>query len=559
MSKQLTLNHIAPQAKLDDWGSIPSRKDKKQVQVLDTLTHEKAQRAEVVYKTQNFPAMLNFIRSKGEGEKDFLCEQLFKIFVRPKSDFNAKTLMVSRSMSITLQLLANDLGRKPAQSSKNYRPYAQKLVSFHYHLMRAVDCKVVGYIAEDWHDIKLEELEPLPLVGVSKHLCYATLFMDYGYFNHCMKVTNFRAGTCLVHENGVFDKKFFVKFDYDKHHFHHLFKMGSTVLDVMNWIEFELRTFTQNRKQTGHHEPLPSVSIWSRKGSGQYMLAFDKDPLKRWLVTGTLDEMQRYKKCQPNSDEYTFLFQKWQEIKQERLSINHLHLKNDEMKNTPAQRDTDVTPEMMGVKFGLRGIEFGNWVKQGKGYHDRQDFINKVYDGFADLALFMSCDFKTIGLDNTLGLAMGSRGRGSAVAHYEPDNRAINLTKTRGNGSLAHEWWHALDHHLGIKLGHGKNLSEFHFQKLMKIPSFKAMSERSAKLDLMRGSDYFNTPRELSARFFECMITYLLEQKGHFNHFLVSYNRTPECVSLQTYPYLRDEERTSQDFHDFVKILLIDG
>lgn len=45
------------------------------------------------------------------------------------------------------------------------------------------------------------------------------------------------------------------------------------------------------------------------------------------------------------------------------------------------------------------------------------------------------------------GEARATRGRNATAAHY-PDYLAINLTKQQGAGSLAHEWWHALDNWL---------------------------------------------------------------------------------------------------------------
>lgn len=52
-----------------------------------------------------------------------------------------------------------------------------------------------------------------------------------------------------------------------------------------------------------------------------------------------------------------------------------------------------------------------------------------------------------------LAIAFGSRGRGKALAHYEPGRVVINLTKMKGAGSLAHEWGHAFDDYLGMKVG----------------------------------------------------------------------------------------------------------
>jgi len=54
-------------------------------------------------------------------------------------------------------------------------------------------------------------------------------------------------------------------------------------------------------------------------------------------------------------------------------------------------------------------------------------------------------------MNGRLAVAIGARGKGSAgfgkaaSAHYEPVERVINLTKMKGGGSLAHEWFHAFE------------------------------------------------------------------------------------------------------------------
>ena len=49
----------------------------------------------------------------------------------------------------------------------------------------------------------------------------------------------------------------------------------------------------------------------------------------------------------------------------------------------------------------------------------------------------------------SLGWAIGARGHGTALAHYEPGNTVVNLTRKSGVGCIAHEWGHAFDHSLG--------------------------------------------------------------------------------------------------------------
>ena len=95
--------------------------------------------------------------------------------------------------------------------------------------------------------------------------------------------------------------------------------------------------------------------------------------------------------------------------------------------------------------FGFRGVEFGEWNDQ----LERQEVLNHAYDGLRDLAEIINLPPRALSLNGELALAFGARGRGlsSAKAHYERDYGVINLTKMTGAGSLAHEWFHAMDHY----------------------------------------------------------------------------------------------------------------
>lgn len=115
-------------------------------------------------------------------------------------------------------------------------------------------------------------------------------------------------------------------------------------------------------------------------------------------------------------------------------------------RRTGDARDSDFTEV-----FGFRGVEFGNWNNQ----QERQELLNDAYDGLLDLAEVMNVPPRAISLNGELALAFGARGHGlsGARAHYELDKVVINLTKMNGAGSLAHEWFHALDHYFGRQDG----------------------------------------------------------------------------------------------------------
>lgn len=102
--------------------------------------------------------------------------------------------------------------------------------------------------------------------------------------------------------------------------------------------------------------------------------------------------------------------------------------------------------------FGFRGVQFGLWLPD----DERQEVLNKAYDALMDLALVLDFDPKDISLGGNLALSFGARGRGKALAHYEPGQKVLNLTRLKGAGSLAHEFAHALDHWSGCPEGEDK-------------------------------------------------------------------------------------------------------
>jgi 2'-5' RNA ligase len=111
------------------------------------------------------------------------------------------------------------------------------------------------------------------------------------------------------------------------------------------------------------------------------------------------------------------------------------------------KRKGDVTTKMFQEAFGFRAGEFGNWNMGSDG----QAALNHAYDALHDLADTIGVPAKALSLNGELAVAFGARGTGgvgAAAAHYGPDKVVINLTKIRGAGSLAHEWFHALDDYL---------------------------------------------------------------------------------------------------------------
>ncbi|WP_207389172.1 LPD1 domain-containing protein [Marinobacter halodurans] len=107
------------------------------------------------------------------------------------------------------------------------------------------------------------------------------------------------------------------------------------------------------------------------------------------------------------------------------------------------RHERDVTELDLLQTFGFSGIEYGESMPQ----RERTMYLNHAYDAFMDMARALDVQPQTLSMGGTLGLAFGSRGRGgrnAALAHFEPGNNVINLTRMKGAGSLAHEMGHTI-------------------------------------------------------------------------------------------------------------------
>ena len=153
--------------------------------------------------------------------------------------------------------------------------------------------------------------------------------------------------------------------------------------------------------------------------------------------------------------------------------------------------DRPVSSQDLIDTFGFRGINFGNWMKGDANVAERQLHLNHAYDSFMDLAEVLGVEPRAMSLGGTLGLAIGAQGNGGTyAAHFMPGVNEINITRTSGAGSLAHEWGHALDHLYariaGLERQESPFLSEY-IRSISSAPSRAALRDevRTAYLDLM--------------------------------------------------------------------------
>lgn len=216
---------------------------------------------------------------------------------------------------------------------------------------------------------------------------------------------------------------------------------------------------------------------------------------------------------------------------------------NETRKGEDYRNGKDVTAEEFANKFGFRGVQFGNWANQA----DRQAALNNAYDSFMDMSKIIGVSPKAMSLNGELGVAFGSRGSGAASAHYEPGEVVINLTKTRGAGSLAHEWWHALDNYFSraanVKLGYVTSDKRLPMREEMR-KAFNDLVDDVEKSDyhtrsMDRGSGYWGTRVEETARLFEEWIADEMAKRGELNNFLAGRNDSEDSYARMGYVFYK--------------------
>lgn len=328
-----------------------------------------------------------------------------------------------------------------------------------------------------------------------------------------------------------------------------------------------LEARTAERKENGSG-PSPYQIRWFREdGQTRKVYRICRQHAGRWIrvyecaarskseaIAEARDRIRNHR------DELDAWFERWRAVPAERNDRN-------EPRRPPGEAGTD-DPDEFTRRFAFRGVQFGNWVSAAR----RRTDLTDASQGLEDLAAVLGWPARALSLGDALGLAFGARGHGGpqrTKAHYEPAQRVIAISKPAGPGSLAHEWFHALDHEasrLSTRHRHGYATESWPDAERSRTAAGRlaralhdygcllrslGLLKRSAKLDQRRprSNPYWSTTRELAARAFEAWIRWRLAQMGVRNDYLVNiapasrWNAPDELGIGYPYPTL-DELRT---------------
>lgn len=219
-------------------------------------------------------------------------------------------------------------------------------------------------------------------------------------------------------------------------------------------------------------------------------------------------------------------------------------------------------------RFGFRSIAIGNWVTREEQARAAGQFMRAL----EDLMGLLGGPEQLVSLRGTLTLNYGTGGQPGVAAHYEPARRCLALAKNAGPGSLAHEWFHALDHYLADKAFSDVSTGTFasrawlddapaipHPLNRLLMACFHAVilsedGERpselftaSARVDSQYHTQYYSKPEELCARAFEAFV----QDTAPRNAFLVKGTRATREAELGLYPKPPQRGRINQAFANY--------
>lgn len=227
----------------------------------------------------------------------------------------------------------------------------------------------------------------------------------------------------------------------------------------------------------------------------------------------------------------------------------------------------NVDPTFFSACLPFRGVQFGKYVESSR----RQNDLDDAFDACHDLSAVLRVAPAAITLCSSIGLAFGARGHGGKdrfVAHFELVGKNINITKVKGAGSFAHEWWHALDNHIAGLAGEPHGLVTAGLKRrifpqdngfllveemrtLVKAIYATQLPQRSRALDRKRSKPYFRLSEEITARAFEGWVLHALKSKGQINDWLVNLQLWPNATATDgsaapavkdAYPYPLEDE-----------------
>ncbi|MBM9578925.1 methyltransferase [Leptospira sp. 201903070] len=232
--------------------------------------------------------------------------------------------------------------------------------------------------------------------------------------------------------------------------------------------------------------------------------------------------------------------------------------------------ENEISTEGLTKFWGFKSVQFGNYMDD----VSSRDHITRFVSALKDLEDALEIDIHKTVEKSGLSMAFGARGKPGQTAHYEPGYKIINITKTKGDGSIAHEFGHFLDH-FASGLEYSRNHEYFissgtdgplakEARKLLEVMQVNPDGKKTSFYSkaVQTGVKELSKSYELFARAFESYVDDKLSNKNMINNYLVSPTSVedlgsvpPDQYQLIMFPQGEERVRINLAFDEFMNDL----
>lgn len=216
----------------------------------------------------------------------------------------------------------------------------------------------------------------------------------------------------------------------------------------------------------------------------------------------------------------------------------------------------DDSREFLVKKMKVRGFEFGNSISDAQ----RPEYARTTAQSFDDLSKITNLSPEQLTGKGELSVLIGVKGVAGSLATYWRGTKDININ-ANSVGSIAHEWGHFIDNHMGNKSGRdylsngssssvAASDSEKAYQAL--APALAEYKYRLKGTDAYRqmsqkSRDTFQSDVEVFARCFESFVNHKANKMKISNNVLVT------GVDSELYPNADEIESISEKMEGLLK------
>lgn len=207
----------------------------------------------------------------------------------------------------------------------------------------------------------------------------------------------------------------------------------------------------------------------------------------------------------------------------------------------------------------------------------KNDCLQRIYDCFARFADALGIPHSKMGLNRCVNVGVGVETLDlSTAAFYRYEDHQM-IFRDKSFSSIAHEWFHAVDHYLGYKFiskdskVYSENVNKFNFsgskelqkafdtilQSIFKSQYYKDVRSLTKNDKGKYGADYYQEPTELGARAME-VYTALCIERNKMPMDKISRTITSKSTHQFTKSVYPDSERDKDimvAFDNFFKLL----